>query len=81
MGAITSIGANVEESQAAHSKADFISKMVIASKEAREARYWIRLFDRKELLFDNPDFKFVKAEIEEILKILTSIVKSSREFK
>lgn len=79
VGASTSIGANVEEAQAAHSKLDFISKMVIATKEAREARYWIRLLDRKELAESLPDFPFLKSEIEEIIKILNSIIKSSRE--
>ena len=39
----TSIGANVEGAQAAQSRADFISKMSIASKEARETSYWLRL--------------------------------------
>lgn len=39
----TSIGANVEEAQAGQSRADFISKMSIASKEARETNYWLRL--------------------------------------
>src|SRR5258708_2512490 len=39
----TSVGANVEEFQAAQSKADFISKCTIAVKEAREAHYWLRL--------------------------------------
>ena len=42
----TSIGANVEEAQAAQSKKDFVAKMAIASKEAREARYWLRLLER-----------------------------------
>ena len=40
----TSIGANVEEVTAAQSRKDFISKMAIASKEARETHYWLRLF-------------------------------------
>lgn len=79
VGASTSIGANVEEAQAAHSKLDFISKMVISAKEARESRYWIRLLERKELAANLPDFPFLKSEIEEILKILNSIIKSSRE--
>lgn len=39
----TSIGANVEEANAAQTKKDFIMKMSIASKEARETRYWLRL--------------------------------------
>jgi four helix bundle protein len=41
--ASTSVGANVEEAQAAQSKADFVSKTAIALKEAREAHYWFRL--------------------------------------
>lgn len=45
----TSIGANVEESIAAQSKKDFISKMAIASKEARETKYWLRLLSQSEL--------------------------------
>jgi len=42
----TSIGANVQEAQAAQSKKDFISKMTIASKEVRETDYWLRLLDK-----------------------------------
>ncbi len=41
----TSIGANISEAQAAQSTNDFISKMSIASKEARETEYWLRLLD------------------------------------
>jgi len=39
----TSIGANVTEAEAAQSKKDFLSKMSIASKEARETKYWLNL--------------------------------------
>jgi len=46
----TSIGANVEEATAAQSKRDFISKMAIASKEARETRYWLRLLEQSKLV-------------------------------
>lgn len=73
----TSIGANVEEALAAQSRKDFISKMSIASKEAREARYWLRLL--KESHYVNRDLTPALKEVEEINKILTSIVKSSRE--
>ncbi|MFA7447698.1 MAG: four helix bundle protein [Weeksellaceae bacterium] len=45
----TSIGANVSEAMAAQSKKDFINKMSIASKEARETKYWLRLLDQSEL--------------------------------
>ncbi|HRH10827.1 MAG TPA: four helix bundle protein [Bacteroidia bacterium] len=71
----TSIGANVEEAQAAQSKKDFISKMSIAAKEARETRYWLRLLDETEL--SNKEVKHLIQENEEIINILTKIVKTS----
>lgn len=79
VGSGTSIGANVEEAQAAHSKMDFIFKLTIANKEARETRYWLHLFDRDELLMEHPDFQFLKSEIEEILLLLNSIIKKTRD--
>jgi four helix bundle protein len=48
----TSIGANVEEAIAAQSRKDFIHKMSIASKEARETKYWLRLLDKPNNDFD-----------------------------
>ncbi len=74
----TSIGANVEEAQAAQSRADFRAKMSIASKEARESFYWLRLTrDGKVLPLSevNPAME----HIEKIIRILTSIVKSSND--
>ncbi len=71
----TSIGANVEEAQAAQSKKDFISKMSIAAKEARETRYWLRLLNETELT--EKEIKHLLIEIEEIINILTKIVKTS----
>jgi len=47
----TSIGGNINEAQAGQSKADFIAKMAIASKEARESKYWIALLTHKNRLF------------------------------
>jgi len=78
VGSGTSIGANVVEAQAAQSKNDFISKISIASKEARETAYWIKLLNRKELIQNHPDFNYLQSEIEEINKILTSILISSK---
>ena len=46
----TSIGANIQEATAAISKKDFIAKMSIASKEARETKYWLQLLDRSKLV-------------------------------
>ena len=76
----TSIGANVNESQAGQSKNDFISKMSIASKEARESKYWIELLIKTQYLDDREQYvSSLVDEIDEINKLLTSIVKSSKE--
>jgi four helix bundle protein len=74
----TSIGANVEEAQAAQSRKDFISKMSIASKEARESKYWIRLLDSSGYLkgFDKKDLLI--SEANALTNILTKIVKTSK---
>lgn len=72
----TSIGANVQEAQAAQSKKDFISKMAISSKEARESLYWLCLLEASKIIAF--DYNYLKAEITEIVKILTVIVKSSK---
>ena len=73
----TSIGANVEESIAAQSKRDFISKMAIASKETRETKYWLRLLSQSELTqIDVSDYL---NEIDHIINIITKIVKTSQE--
>lgn len=72
----TSIGANVEEATAAFSKKDFAAKMSIASKEARENRYWLRLIDKSQIV--KIDVELYLKEIEEIIKILTAIVKTSQ---
>jgi four helix bundle protein len=72
----TSIGANVEEAQAAQSRADFLSKMSIASKEAREAHYWLNLIADDEYL---SRISPPRAECDEIVRILTAIVKSTGE--
>lgn len=54
----TSIGANIEEATAAQSKRDFIAKMAIASKEARETKYWLRLLKHSKLIeFDSNSHK------------------------
>ncbi|WP_432759459.1 four helix bundle protein [Elizabethkingia ursingii] len=73
----TSIGANVEEAIAAQSKKDFIAKLSIANKEARETRYWLRLYKSSDLVQFNLDF-YLK-EIESIINILTKIIKTSSE--
>lgn len=70
----TSIGANIEEALAGYSKKDFASKMSIASKEARETSYWLRLIQKSNLLDFPIDDLLLK--VDELIKILTSIVKT-----
>ena len=73
----TSIGANTEEASAAQSKKDFINKMSIASKEARETKYWLRLIQESNIV--DIEVQDILKENDEIIKILTSIVKTSKE--
>jgi four helix bundle protein len=75
----TSIGANVEEALAAQSRNDFLSKMSIALKEARETKYWLRLLQESELT--DIDVTKELADVDEIIRILTSIVKTTSERK
>jgi four helix bundle protein len=72
----TSIGANAEEAQAAQSRAEFRSMMAIASKEARETHYWLRLAKDGHVLLPNEVLPALE-QIDKIIRILTSIVKSS----
>jgi four helix bundle protein len=74
----TSVGANVEEAQAAQSRADFISKMNIALKEARETHYWLRLIRDSELVLIDRLTGIIQ-EADEIKRILGAIVHRSRE--
>lgn len=73
----TSIGANIVEAEAAQSRKDFLSKMSIASKEARETRYWLQLIDVSDLV--NVEVSHQLSETDEIINILTSIVKTTAE--
>lgn len=72
----TSIGACVEEAIAAESRKDFIHKMSIASKEARETRYWLRLLQRSQLV--PMDYRPYLNDINHINRLLTRIVKSTK---
>lgn len=72
----TSIGANVEEATAAQSKKDFATKMAIASKEARETRYWLRLLNKSKLV--DFDYNNYLNKIDELIRIITSIVKTAQ---
>lgn len=73
----TSIGANAEEATGGQSKADFISKISIAYKEARETRYWIRLLNSADY-FDNAQADSLLDDVEELLKIMGKIQITSK---
>jgi len=76
----TSMGVNVNEAQAAISKKDFISKMSISSKEARESLCWLNLLKDSGYIDSNKEkIKNLFSEIVSIIKILTSIIKSGQE--
>ena len=76
----TSIGANAEEAQAGQSKADFIAKMSISRKESRETLYWLRLLEATQLVDQHMITEIIK-ESDELVRILTSIVKSAQQGK
>ncbi|AFH50144.1 Hypothetical protein IALB_2441 [Ignavibacterium album JCM 16511] len=72
----TSIGANIEEANAAQTKKDFATKMALASKEARETRYWLRLLSKSNLI--DYDYKNYLNKIDELIRIITAIVKTAQ---
>ena len=74
----TSIGANVTEADQAQSKADFISKMGIANKEAHETRYWLSLLHKTDYINDE-QYSSIFADCQELIRILQAIIKSAKE--
>ena len=74
----TSIGANCKESISAQSTRDFISKLEIALKEARETEYWIEIFVESEIV-SRQKMSLLSREINEIIRTLVQIVKTSKE--
>ena len=73
----TSIGANVEEALGGQSSKDFISKLAIAAKEARETGYWLRLI-RETQPHNHPELASLLAECGELVKMLNSIILTTR---
>lgn len=76
----TSIGANIEEALAGISRPDFVAKMGLASKEARETYYWLRLL-RDSKITPSEQIHSLIDDAQELLRILTSIVKTSPQGK
>lgn len=74
----TSIGANCEEATGGQSKSDFLHKLGIAYKEARETKYWIRLLNATGY-FDDSQTKSLLNDTEELLKIIGKIQITSKD--
>ncbi|MCC7350771.1 MAG: four helix bundle protein [Phycisphaerales bacterium] len=72
----TSIGANVEEAIGGQSRPDFLSKLSIAYKEARETMYWLRLLKETDYLSET-QFTSIHADGEELCRIITAIKKTT----
>jgi four helix bundle protein len=75
----TSIGANVEEADGAESKRDFVHKMSIARKEARETRYWLRIVRATGLSKDAQEVSYLLQESDELVRILSAIIRSTQK--
>ncbi|MBL0735878.1 four helix bundle protein [Flavobacterium sp. GN10] len=73
----TSIGANIREAEHAQSRADFIHKLSISLKEANETEYWLDLLHETKYLSEI-EFLSIKPKITELLRLLTSIVKTTK---
>jgi four helix bundle protein len=74
----TSVGSNVEEADAAESKQDFIHKMSVAHKEARETRYWLRVI-QAALLNADDEVQVLIQESDELVRILYTIINNARQ--
>jgi len=76
----TSIGASIRESEHAESTSDFIHKLSIALKEANETEYWLQLLQKSEYISEK-EFENINSDLTEILKLLTSIIKTTKSKK
>lgn len=74
----TSIGANIFEAQSAESRADFIHKMKIADKEAKETEYWLLLCEKSE---NYPFDENIKLKLLSIQKLLSRIISTSKKYQ
>lgn len=74
----TSIGANIHEGIQAQSKADFVSKLSIALKEASETSYWLAVLNRAEFL-DEKLYLSLKSDLDSMIRILVASIKTSKK--
>ena len=73
----TSIGANIREAQYAHGKADFVSKLQIALKEASETGYWLELLYKTEYLSES-EYKALDAACTSIRVMLIASLNTAK---
>jgi len=73
----TSIGANITEAQNAPSTKDFINKLNISLKEARESEYWLNLFKASDII-NEKSFKSLQQDCKELIKLLIAIIKTAK---
>lgn len=73
----TAIGALLKEGEHAQSKADFVNKMNIALKEANETEYWLMLLKNSDYI-DEKSFQSIHTDSVELIKLLASIVKTTK---
>ncbi|MBS9766395.1 MAG: four helix bundle protein [Flavobacteriaceae bacterium] len=73
----TSVGAMISESEHSETKKDFIHKMAIAQKEINETIYWLQLLEATEYLIPK-EFESINADAVEIIKLITTIIKTSK---
>ncbi len=74
----TSIGANIREAQYAHSKADFISKLQIALKEANETGYWLELLFKTDYI-EKEQYDFLESKCKSLRAILVSSINTAKK--
>jgi four helix bundle protein len=74
----TAVGALVSEAEFGQSKADFISKLSIALKEANETLYWLSLLKDSEFI-DEKMFKSIQPDAEELIKLLVSSINTAKK--
>ncbi len=75
--AACSVGANVQEAQSGESRADFVHKLGIAQKEARECLYWLQLLAESQIV-PGKKLKALLRETEELIAVITSIIISTK---
>lgn len=73
----TSIGANIEEAVGGISKRDFIAKLQISYKEARETKYWLRLMIETNLI-EKKEAEHLITDCDELIRIIVAIIKTSK---